>query len=310
LVGKRGFFYTIVTVLLILLLLVVLNFKFEHGTTQSERGVKARVVSMNRFLKDLEDDLSRVSYITGYRALVGLVDYVIERGEYIDDVQTRLVEIFENGTVGGEQLQVLENHTFGEWVTRVQSIANSYAINLSVTLNSVEFRMVSPWSIDLSINISVLLLDSKGIASWNTSIAQTTSLSILGLEDPVYPIMSYGRVFNTINITPYSYFVNGTNTTNLKRHINHSYYIASSVAPNFLMRLEGNFTASEYGIESLVYLPEFSAQGLVTYERSCVDYLYANASTRAVHIINNTYEDWFRLDTEHLAVYQCEDITK
>ena len=74
------------------------------------------------------------------------------------------------------------------------------------------------------------------------------------------------------------------------------------------MRFEGNFGNSPFGIESIVRLPDLQEQELPVFERSAVDYLYFSNLTPSISIINNTFEDWFRLDDAHLEKYQVEDL--
>jgi len=309
-VNKRAYFYTIIGVMLIVMLLLLMDFRIDTEVEQSSEATISRVIAMDLLLDDLQKDIDRAVYITGFRALTGVVDYVIESGNYIDDSEQRLREAFENGTVYGEQLTVLVNSSMSDWITKIIQLSEQRGFNLSLSINRVNFSMKSPWKVAVSTNLSVQLTDFSNTASWKTTIGSQQDISIVNFEDPVYMIMSFGRVFNVINVSNITDFVVGNDTTNLKFHINHSLYISSELAPDFLMRLEGNFSSSQFGIESLVYLPEFSQQELPVYERSCVDYLYACGCNESLYIVNDTYESWFRLDEQHLAVYQAEDVSE
>ena len=79
-----------------------------------------------------------------------------------------------------------------------------------------------------------------------------TSVSLINIRDPIYSVYTYGRVPNTIRITNVTDYVNDSNndTSQLRYHINHSFYVENILSPSFLMRLEGNFSKSPYGIES------------------------------------------------------------
>ena len=81
------------------------------------------------------------------------------------------------------------------------------------------------------------------------------------------------------------------------------------------MRMEGNLSNSTFGIESLVNLAELQAQGLVTKDKSIVDYIYFGNQNPASYRINKTPE-WFKLDTldessnpqAHILTYQAQDV--
>jgi len=121
---------------------------------------------------------------------------------------------------------------------------------------------------------------------------------------------TYGRVISIINMTPYeNHYVQGYNITNLTRQCEMRYY-TNSTGPSYLMRLEGNFSDSPFGIESLVYVEDLIDQDVpLNTGSSVVDYLYlGNRSTGKVCTINNTpsgWTTWFRIDQAHLQKYQA-----
>jgi hypothetical protein len=167
----------------------------------------------------------------------------------------------------------------------------------------------NPWAANIDINVTLNAEDVKKTASWQRPLYITTNISIQGFEDPLYVINSYGRVTNTIIKTNITNFVSGEDTTKLKKHTNNSYYIESSTAPSFLMRLEGNLSNSVYGIESLVNLEEFQEQEVPIKSRSVVDYIYFGTQSIDDCKIKNM-PSWFMLDKDdppnHVNIYQCE----
>jgi hypothetical protein len=46
------------------------------------------------------------------------------------------------------------------------------------------------------------------------------------------------------------------------------------------------------------------------YERSSIDYIYFGNTSPTIYKINNTFEDWFRLDAAHLGKYQVTQLKK
>ena len=120
-------------------------------------------------------------------------------------------------------------------------------------------------------------------------------------KSPFFLIHSFGKE------TIYEDFVQGTDVSNLLSHTENSYYIASSSAPSFLDRLEGKLEADENGIESLVYLPELSLQGIPVKDKSIVDYIYFSDSNPISYHIQGM-PNWFKLDSEHLSIYQVSGL--
>jgi len=117
-------------------------------------------------------------------------------------------------------------------------------------------------------------------------------------------LIETGLVTNTIIRSPYISFVSGADVSNLISHVENSYYVASDSAPSFLDRLEGVNVANENGIESFVYLPSLTAQGISTSDKSCVDYIYFSDDSFA-HFSVAGMPSWFGIDDEdgHVADY-------
>ncbi len=308
--NKKGFFFTVLALFLVLMLLSMVKLKQRSSMLNTNLADEVRVSTMNSFLDDFERDAERALYITSFRAVNSVINYITDRGRFIGDFNSAFEEAFFYGTINNESQGIMENSTFYDWLARVRNIAKTYSINLSVQPYSLQVRQLNPWSLDVFVNMSVDAVDMGSIASWHYNTSTNTSVSIIGLEDPVYAVAAMGRIFNTIRKWPYEHFVSGTSTSYLKEFINNSYYIADSDAPDFIMRLEGNFSASPNGIESIFYLPKFSEQGLTIMERSAVDYVYLSNVSLPLYAINNTYEDWLRLDENHLALYEVENLTK
>jgi hypothetical protein len=114
---------------------------------------------------------------------------------------------------------------------------------------------------------------------------------ITDIKDPLYSVGTLGRSPNPVRGSNVSrpYITAGGNPTRFLTLVNTSVYVADPDAPSFLMRFTGNLSPSPYGIQSLINLETFRAQGFVPDPcRSIVDYRYFNGSTAPNRYINNT----------------------
>ena len=66
--------------------------------------------------------------------------------------------------------------------------------------------------------------------------------------------------------------------------------------------LKGNKEPNENGIESLVYLPDLSTQGIAVKDKSVVDYIYFSNNYPASQTIAGM-PAWFKIDNNHLSTY-------
>jgi hypothetical protein len=146
--------------------------------------------------------------------------------------------------------------------------------------------------------------DEDSLALWNRSLSLVAQIPIEGMEDPVYIVNTGGLVSNKIKRTPHTTFVQGTNISALSNHSLSSYYRDHTDAPSFLGRLQGNLTASPYGVESMVNLQKLAAQGVPTSQKSVIDYIYFSTSNPSTNGVSGM-SAWFRLDSTHLAYYNA-----
>jgi hypothetical protein len=151
--------------------------------------------------------------------------------------------------------------------------------------------------------------DRAQLAKWNRTETIVGRIPISNFEDPLYLIATAGRLTNSFNKTLTSTFVQGSDVSALLDHATNSRYIASTSAPSFINRLQGQITtASPYGIESLVNLQKLAAQGISLQDKSCVDYIYfSNSNPTSYHVTG--MPSWFKIDSAHIPVYQVNGLT-
>jgi hypothetical protein len=319
--GKKGFFFTVIAVYLVAALMLSTLFYNKYEMRKKASVENIRILAVNDFIKDIDSDLERGLYISGFRTLLGLEEYIATTGNHLDDTEPAFNQVFFNRSINGYPITLLDNSSFSDWEERINSQAESIGIRVNFTIESLEVKQEDPWNVELYTNITMLVYDATGMASWNRSKTIHAQIPITGFEDPLYSLNSYGRVANVITPANSTDFVSGTDTTDttvLLNHLENSLYIASATAPSFLMRLEGNFsTSSCCGIESLVDVDKMTAQGIPARSMSIVDYVYFGTRTTANLCINNSKAEpdmpsWFRLDSDdfHISTYQISAVSK
>jgi hypothetical protein len=309
---KRKAIFLTIAALLLAVLSVLAFVGIVRVTAPQQRAIDIRITTLNNYLLDMERDLERAIFISGYRAILALDDVVIQRGKYLNDTETAFFMAAVNGTfVNGSitsRLDLLENATLINWSDRLQAESRDIGINITLQFGNVSIQHVSPWDVRVFLNASILLKDATGLASFNVTRTASSIISIIGFEDPIYPLNTLARITNVINQTTITDFIAGNSTTNLQLHANNSWYINHSDGPDFLMRLEGNETGSSpYGIESLVNLDELSGQGLSIQAKSVVDHIYfTNKSVTSCRVTG--MPTWYYTDTNHTLVYETSAI--
>ena len=312
--NKKGMFFTLIAIAFIVIFIFAFTFKVSSKLTNQMQIVDSRIISINEFVSDLERDTERGLYISSYRALLSIEEYIINQGDFVDNVKIAFEELLINGTVNGTTPSLMESSSFTQWTEQVSVEGDNFNLITNISLGDITIKQNDPWKIVVSAEVQYYIEDMAESSRWNYSKIINTSIPIIGFEDPIYVVNSLGRLTNTIQESPYSnnytYQVLGEwNVDNLINHINYSYYEVNELAPSFLMRLENNLSSSPYGIESMVNLKKVSDFGLpIDTDASIIDYLYWNGNNDGDYRINNT-ADWVRLDFAHLENYNLTEVS-
>ena len=281
--NRKGFTYVLSVALLLAVIVLVFLTGIEPRYQDDTELVRARVVSMNDFVTNLESDINRATYITSFRALLSLEDYVASQGEFLNDTEVAFIEAFENGTIVGTNATLMNDSTFTDYLNRVNALGGEVGFSIDLSIQDVQLFHLNPWSVAVAVNLTIVLDDNLGVATWNTTETFVTEVPIFDLRDPLYSSNTQNRVVNTIRQFPYDPPVNESNTTTyLEEFANTSAYLANTEAPSFLQRFENNISPSPYGIESIVNVVELSTQDIsVDADRVKLDYIYFNNQTVA-----------------------------
>lgn len=314
--GKKGVFYTMTA----LLLMGVFLFSFLSITNYkySTRGmvIETRVNTINDFIKDVERDIQRAVYITSYRSLLSMTQVITINQTYVDDVDLRFEELFFNGTYDGGSPSLMTDNNFDLWESRIKQRAMELDIEIQFLNKEISVGQEDPWHIRSELNFTLLTGDIKGTANFTRDYSVEALISIGFFEDPIYRIETNGLVIKPVLIQDNLDFVQGSDTTNLEEHNDETRYVAFGDAPSYLKRLEGDLSADENGIESLVNVDEFIVNGVTDGKgpkKTIVDYIYFSADNPARYRVNGL-ENWFRIDNEtegnrtHLELYEVEDL--
>ncbi len=314
--GKKAIFFSFISIILLASLIFTFTIYSRYNLRTRSLVVETRVNTMNSFMKDVDLDIERGLFISSHRSILSMVEYVSANGAYIDNFNSRFEEIFMNGTINGDYQTLMSQTTFADWESKMQQQGDKINLELEFNVGNIEANQSGPWAVDVYLDVNLFARDKTDIASWNVTKSISTSVPIVGFEDPVYAVKTGGKVLNVVNQTPFSDFVSGTDTSNLQVHNTNQYYSAWSTAPSFTMRLEGNLNASPYGIESLINLQKLIDVGIEVEGRSAVDHIYWSNKSVSSYMVSNM-PSWFRMDDElnsgegmtHLELYEVQNLT-
>ena len=294
--NKKGMFFTVLAIALLSLFLVSYS---VYAVVKERQAVNKRIHTMNNFVFSIEQDLPRKLYISSFRIIFLLESEIIKTGDYITNLNSTFEEAFFNGTIYGEVQGLMQGVTFSGIETSLNDKARNTNLQISLSSPNLSITQEDPWNVKVTLKTDLFIKDQGDLAQWNRSAVIDAYIPIDNFEDPLYIVGTNGLVANKINQTPYNFPIT---IGNLPSHSTNSYYVESTSAPSFLDRLQGINAPDINGIESLVYLPKLSSQGVTVQDKSCVDYIYFSADNPPFQNIGGM-PVWFKLDTAHLGDY-------
>lgn len=307
--NKKGVFYTLIALTIIGFFLVSFSYSIQYKEAHKFERSEARINTMNDFVNSIEKDLSRALYISSFRSLISLNNFISSNGSFLTDIDAEFYQIMVNGTIkDNPEIEVLmENQTFTNWTRKIEVIAASIGIYADVTLDSLTLSHYDPWTIQTNAIVNITLTDPDNTAEWEYQKAFSTKVSIHGMEDPMYTIYSEGKVARLVVPTNFS----GWDIENLTAHFRNKTYIQSNSAPSFLDRMVDNIVPSPFGIETLVDSEELNDYGLTIYNYSHVDWMYWNGTITNTSKIENitrrmdSGDEWeyFTLDLDSINYF-------
>ena len=303
-VGKKGFFFTITAIMLLIALALLISVQVNYEP-KDHTILRTRTSTMNDFVKTVRSDLQRGLYITSFRSVLSMEQYISTYGVFLNSSDTQFKSAILSGKINNVSMGLVQNSTFPDWAQSIKLKARDIGLVANISIDGVSVGHQDRWNLVVSSNITVNITDEQNTAVWRVNQTVTSIIPIIGLEDPVFTVNSNGKIIRIINSTPYDgKYVQGTNTSNLTSHID-GYFYTNGTGPSFLMRFEGNYSNSTFGIESFVNVPQLDSYDLPQYKRSMIDYVYfANTSTDAIYVVNSTYTSWLVIDNAHRSRYQ------
>ncbi len=299
LINKRGVFFTVI--ILFFITLIALSPIF-YSVIGEREAVQKRVQSMNSFILSMKEDLERKVYVTSFRSILIIEKKITDSGIYISNFNSSFQEVFFNATLAGVWQELMIGANFTDISNSLQQKAQNININLTLYDPELIIDQNSPWHINVTLKTKLFMVDNSNLASWNTTLVTEVQIPISSFEDPIYLVNTQGKITRQFLKTNYTNFAQGPDVSNLTDHVNRYYYKHSLSAPSFINRLQGVYASSQNGIESLVYLPDLSKQGIPLEQKSVVDYIYFSPSNPSSYQISGM-PSWFRLDSSHCPEY-------
>lgn len=320
--GKKGIFFTVVSVLIVTVILTSVAQQGKQTITQKESGGQARVETANNYIKDLKNQyIAQAVYSAGYAALDNLSYQVAAMGFFASeqDFLSAFRELALQGTINSIPVKEMKDRTIINKLGEIESKSMEvYKINITIDKSPADIGLTVSQTnrsgqfmveTNITLNFNVSLPDARTRWTYNKETI-TTYFGIDGIKDPLY--LRKSNYKHGINVTR----IDDWDINMLYNHLESMTYRKEQSAPSFLMRYYFKDTGifnSLYGIESLVN-PNKIAVGSVakTYADWCFYSLDKCAkdpplqSARLWTVNDARFPPTFKMDTAHTTAFNME----
>ena len=314
---KGILFSLIIFFITVFLAIFLLTQRSSVSFYSTQKALENRIESMLSLVKNTFDDSERAIEIIGRRACVAAINYVVTNGTPLFSANETIVELMVNGTLNSTPQPLMEYATIKDWSDTLEYLIEAQGFDAEIEISNLTVSPFDSFNLQIDYSIKVKISDLRTRTNITKLEKKSVILNIEYLEDPLYPLNTYGRVVNTIVKSTHWLNYSSGNTTNLQDDLKNSYYHPSLYGASFLDRLEGKYFVQEkyrrenpIGLESFVNKDKILTSGLpISYNQTNVDYLYFSNANVAVYKVAGM-PDSFRLDNEtsinglgHLQIY-------
>jgi hypothetical protein len=231
--------------------------------------LESRIILLNGYLNDFFTYSERLTIISGYAGLQGVMSDMQSRKTYDSQFYVRYPYCVATGNLTINTLcPNMQNRNLRYYLDNLSESARSeLKIDSIYTINRIVVsQLEDPYSVDITVNITLNISDKFANISANREF--TVQVPITGLQDPLYLINgTYNQTIKRSNLTKRE----GTwNKNDLQQLYSKSEYRVSRDGISFINRMMGNFTPSSLGLQSIVN----HTRVVLNNNRSNIDHYY------------------------------------
>ena len=200
-----------ILILVIPLIIFVSYMATVSNTKTIDTISKIRCDELHYFVEDIRWDLSRAMVIFGRRAAIYSIDNIVENERPLNDYvfvcspqcnvncsvfglevngsEAALSELMLCGTLFGNNVSFMVNHTLSQWLERIEDRGGELHFNTSIDVVGLHVIPNGPWGFTVYVNSTFDVVDFSDTCFYEGGSEVSESYtSILGLEDPIFPL--------------------------------------------------------------------------------------------------------------------------
>ena len=204
---KKGVMFSVIVFFLAVTLVGLIVIQRSLVSYRREQMyIETRINAINSHYDSVIRDLGKTIEGSTQRAIVACVNYVLDNGP-LSEANVTIQELILKGTLNGEKNFMMENSTIPFWVGQIEGVSTLRGFEVDIDTGIInDSLVVKPYSsfyliveADLKINI----IDIQGVSALNRTTRLKKTVSIEGMEDPLYLSFFNGLSSNYVWESPY-----------------------------------------------------------------------------------------------------------
>jgi hypothetical protein len=210
--SKKGFLFTIATIILILPLIYLVSFYSSVSETQMDDTIaRIRCDELHYYVEDVKKDMGRAATVFGTRAalytidkmrngtdLITLKDYEfsctpgcgVDCDEFTypeNGSEAAIAEMIVCGTLFDEDSMYMENNTLPDWVEKIEDEGETMGFFVNITPTEIKVVPMDAWHFAVIIENKVRVSDREGMCFYEEkTMTAMSNASIITMLDPFY----------------------------------------------------------------------------------------------------------------------------
>lgn len=200
----RGYVYTLASLIFIAPIFLFLVSYMDAASSGADRTDKIIADQTSNFESNVESDFLKAAKISAKRAVLSAVSYVIINGTGVGNVSDSILTLMIGGTINGQPQLLMENSTLNEWTERMSMRAAETGYSLSVDYSKLAVKPYDSFTLYFETELYVNVTSYNNKTRVSRKAFENFTMSIENIEDPLYPLNTYGFVRRTIIESPYA----------------------------------------------------------------------------------------------------------
>jgi len=205
---SKGIFFSIILFFLAATLVGMIAIQRSLVSYRREQMyIETRINAINNHYDSLIRDLGKTIEASTQRAIIACINNISLDFVPLQDANVSIKELVIHGTLNEEKVFLMENATIPYWVPKIEDVSTLKGFDVDVDDKMInETLVVEPYSsfyLLVEADIGINITDMQGISALNRTIRIIKTVSIEGLEDPLYLLYFHGLSSNYAWESPY-----------------------------------------------------------------------------------------------------------